>query len=199
MRRGLEGTGVPIFLIRHPEPRGAGGVCYGREDLCVEPESVKAAAAAIRARIPAQVLAHAEFFSSPLSRCRVLARELGAAKPVEIAGDLAEMDFGAWEGKPWDVVPRAELEAWAADVWGYRPGGGECAHMVAARWRRWSAKVRAHGAANVVAVTHAGVIRVALAGQGRVSAAEFAGISIGFGSVHCLEFREAELSACGAP
>ena len=38
---------------------------------------------------------------------------------------LAEMNFGDWEGRPWDSIPRLEIDAWAADVAGYAPPGGE--------------------------------------------------------------------------
>ena len=38
---------------------------------------------------------------------------------------LAELDFGHWEMQSWDGIPRAEVDAWAADVAHYRPGGGE--------------------------------------------------------------------------
>jgi alpha-ribazole phosphatase len=106
------------------------------------------------------------------------------------------MDFGVWQGKPWSAVPRSELDAWAADVWGYRPGGGEGAQRVAQRWRRWSTRIQARDAAIVAAVTHAGFIRVALACEGHVSVDEFAHASIGFGSVHCLELRDIAGRAC---
>jgi broad specificity phosphatase PhoE len=59
--------------------------------------------------------------------------------------------------------------------------------MVAIRWERWLHQVRGGDGADVVAVTHAGVIRVALArgSQGNGSSALEAHIP--FGSVHRLE------------
>ena len=70
-----------------------------------------------------------------MSRCLELARELATPRKPRVSDDLVELDFGAWEGTPWEAVPRDELNAWAADVWGYRPGGGESAAMAAGRWR----------------------------------------------------------------
>jgi broad specificity phosphatase PhoE len=57
--------------------------------------------------------------------------------------------------------------------------------MVAARWRRWAARVTtgiAERGAPVIAVTHAGLIRVALAGACRLGP-ELA-LDVPFGSVH---------------
>ena len=52
---------------------------------------------------------------------------------------LMELDFGAWEGLPWDDVPREALDAWAADPWAFCPPGGETGAALVARIRAfWS-------------------------------------------------------------
>jgi len=173
-----------VFLIRHLEPLGARGRCYGRTDLPPDPAALAAGTASIRARVPAHALEQAPIFTSPLARCRELARRLAAPREPAAAHDLIELDFGAWEGADWDCLPREELDAWARDVWRYRPGGGESADMAAHRWRRWASGLAPCGAAAAVAVTHAGIIRVALACSGRMSPGEAAGAAIAFGSVH---------------
>ena len=49
---------------------------------------------------------------------------------------LAEMDFGAWEGRPWAEVPEAELSAWTDDFADHAPGGtGECVRDFLSRVR----------------------------------------------------------------
>ena len=95
-----------LYLIRHPRPSSAIGLCYGRQDVAVDAESVVHAAAAVRERIPERVLKCAEIFSSPASRCMLLARELAAPREPSIAPDLVEMSFGSWEGQAWERVPR---------------------------------------------------------------------------------------------
>jgi alpha-ribazole phosphatase len=90
-------------------------------------------------------------------------------------------------------VPRAELDAWADDLWSYRPGGGESADMVAARWRRWS-QARLEDGADVIAVTHAGLIRVARACLGQAGLEDLATSRIPFGTVHRLDLSPAELA-----
>jgi alpha-ribazole phosphatase len=189
---------MEIYLIRHPKPRQAEGICYGRTDVPVDPDVLAAAAASLRSHIPAHNLRNAAIFTSPASRCLGLARELAAPREPGIAEELHEMHFGAWEGRPWESVPRVELDAWAAHVWTYRAGGGESAAMAAARWRRWAARVTtgiAERGAPVIGVTHAGLIRVALAGACRLGP-ELA-LDVPFGSVHRLDIDTVDIGAVG--
>jgi|SRR5271155_1906261 len=177
---------MQFYLIRHPRPTEASGRCYGREDLSVDTRSLERAALAVRAQIPHRTLRDAEIFSSPSSRCLVLARELAAPREPIVAAELQEMSFGSWEGQPWQALPREQLDAWAGDVWDYRPGGAESAAMVAQRWKQWSQEVR-RSAETAVAVTHAGVIRVALACAGQLDASRWANTPIEFGGVYCID------------
>ena len=185
---------MQLYLIRHPEPLGARGTCYGRTDLGIEAGSLDRTVAAIRAQIPARVLRQADVFSSPATRCLKLARALAAPRKPVVAEDLWEMNFGSWEGKPWAEIPRDELDAWARDPWGYAPGGAESPSMVARRWRNWSAEVQSAATRAAIAVTHAGVTRVALAS---LNAAGAAAAAVPFGAVVRIDL--AAPAACAAP
>lgn len=73
------------------------------------------------------------------------------------------MDFGAWEGRAWNTLAKSDIDAWTADFAHHAPGGGEpLSHMLGrvARAlhaaRQWSAD---HAGADVVWITHAGVVR----------------------------------------
>ena len=147
---------MALTLVRHTRTLAADGLCYGRSEVALGPD-FPAEAAAIAARLgrPERIVA------SPLVRCRRLAEHLGAAlgAPVAIDDDWREMDFGAWEGRPWSAVPRAGLDAWAADFLEARPHGGESVAMLLGRTPRALAGC---GGCATVAVTHAGVIRAAL-------------------------------------
>jgi alpha-ribazole phosphatase len=177
---------MQIYLVRHPQPSHIEGLCYGRLDVAVEQQMLIAAADSVSAHIPRQMLAGAHVYSSPSSRCLALARHLAAPREPLLAEDLAEMNFGDWEGLAWDAIPRDQMDAWTADVWGYQPGGGESANMVEIRWLRWLDRARRIGIGTVVAVTHAGVIRVALAGLVHPRGVSAIKAHIPFGSVHCL-------------
>ena len=141
-----------LHLIRHPPPSIAPGICYDRLDVSAEIPA--AAIAALRAQLPSGL----PVYSSPLRRCLDLAHRLHPAPVVDAR--LAEMDFGAWEGRSWDAIPRAELDAWAADIAGYAPPGGESPAQLQARALDFVAGLNVPEA---VLVTHAGVIRMLLA------------------------------------
>ena len=160
-----------LHLIRHPKPVIKPGVCYGRHDCSAE--SVEAAALALRAVLPAGL----PVWSSPLIRCRALAEQLHAHPLID--DRLAEMHFGDWEGRRWDDIPRAELDAWAADVAGYAPLGGESPRDLQQRALDFVASLAVPEA---VIVTHAGVIRTLLAHWQGLPPERWTELSIAYGS-----------------
>jgi alpha-ribazole phosphatase len=177
---------MQIFLIRHPRPSGIEGLCYGRLEVSVEQQVLTETAQSVFACIPRTLLATSPVYTSPSSRCLELAQVLADPRQSIPSEDLAEMNFGHWEGTAWDAIPRDQIDAWAADVWGYRPGGGESADMLESRWLRWLGQVRSLDSDTVVAVTHAGMIRVALANSAQPRSVSAIEAHVPFGSVHCL-------------
>jgi alpha-ribazole phosphatase len=172
-----------LHLVRHPRPQVAPGICYGRLDVAAE--SAAAALDRLRAGLPPGL----PVWTSPLRRCLDLAVQLHPSPAVDAR--LAEMDFGAWEGRPWDEVPRAELDAWAADVAGYAPPGGESPRQLQERVLEFVAGL---AVGEAVLVTHGGVIRVLEAHvTGRPIAANLARVA-GYGTVTTLTFREGATS-----
>lgn len=141
-----------LHLIRHPKPQVELGICYGQLDIPAKIET--ADLARLRAELPPGL----PVWSSPLLRCRQLAEQLHS-QPV-IDERLSEINFGDWEGRRWDDIPRHEIDAWAADVVNYAPPGGESPRQLQARARQAIAGIDAPEA---VIVTHAGVIRALLA------------------------------------
>ena len=165
-----------LHLIRHPRPLIAAGICYGRLDISAENATAEAA------RLWSWLPSGLPVWSSPLLRCRVLADELHPQPRIDER--LAEMDFGAWEGRPWDTIPRAELDAWAADVGGYAPPGGESPRELQRRALDFVAGLNVPEA---IIVTHAGVIRVLLAHWRGLSPAEWPRLVFGYGSLTTVE------------
>lgn len=151
-----------LILLRHGEPEGGAGRCYGRLDLAPGPDTP-----ALAARLAAALPPVPRIVTSPLARARALAEALAAARGLALAADprLAELDFGGWEGLSWEAVPRAALDAWAADLLNARPHGGETVAELARRVSAALSDVEAGGGALVV--THMGPIRAALARAGR--------------------------------
>ena len=150
-------SGMALILVRHTRPAVAEGVCYGVTDLDLAP-TFKDEAARVLAALPSAE----RLVTSPLRRCRRLADRIGAARALLPIIDerLREMDFGAWEGVPWASVPRAELDAWAADFLHARPHGGESVHRLHERTEAALADYRQTGLSHII-VTHAGIIKAA--------------------------------------
>jgi alpha-ribazole phosphatase len=147
--------------VRHLRPPAGEGRCYGRTELAPPPFlSPSLPPILLRAGAADRIVA------SPLRRCRALARILGSRLrlPVRLDPDWREIDFGRWEGLPWDEVPRPELDAWAADLMHARPHGGESVAMLLARVRRALRRLAPGG--RTLVVTHAGPIRAALVATG---------------------------------
>ncbi|MEM7768809.1 MAG: alpha-ribazole phosphatase family protein, partial [Pseudomonadota bacterium] len=121
---------MALILVRHTTPAVALGICYGQTDLDVR-ESFPEEAQAVSDALPK----FDRIVTSPLQRCRKLADAMAKASgfPVEQDPRLIEMDFGSWEGTPWSDIPRAELDAWAADFLNARPHGGESVAVLRAR------------------------------------------------------------------
>lgn len=106
-----------LYLVRHPAPAIAPGTCYGRLDLDLGPVG-EAALPHLVAALP-----RLQVWTSPARRCRRLADLLSPTPTIDHR--LRELDFGAWEGLPWDAIPRAALDAWAAAPEAFAPPGGE--------------------------------------------------------------------------
>lgn len=144
-----------LYLIRHPQPAVAPGVCYGSTDLGLADDPARAAAA-LRGLLPAD----APLYSSPLTRCRLLAQALHPAPILDAR--IREIDFGDWEMRAWDAIDRAAIDAWAADPFGFAPPGGEAVAALRARVLDFLAALPG-AAADAVLVAHAGVIKICAA------------------------------------
>jgi alpha-ribazole phosphatase len=151
---------MKLRLLRHPETSAAPGLCYGRTDVPVPPAATQSVAERIARGLPAGIA----LVTSPLRRCAGLAQALSALRPdlqPQFDARLAEMDFGAWEERPWSAIARAEFDAWTRDFADMRAGGSgestrEFMQRVGEAFDAWRG-----GGRDALWVTHAGVIRAA--------------------------------------
>lgn len=119
---------------RHPRPEGVAGRCIGaRSDVPVHWRKAKRLARRIQAHARRHGLPH-RVWTSPLRRCADVGRWLARwGWQHQMSPGLLEMDFGTWDGRPWDQVPKAEIDAWVADFHAFAPSGGESLQQVLAR------------------------------------------------------------------
>lgn len=159
-----------LILVRHPPPLVAPGICYGSTDLDVAPAQLEQTLAALAPQLPADV----PLYSSPLRRCAGLAASLSATPIFDKR--LVEMDFGAWEMRPWDDILRADIDAWAADMVTYQPGGGDSVLRMAARIADFYEDLQRQlgNDGQAIVICHAGAIRLLSARHAGLPPAEMA-------------------------
>lgn len=183
---------MKLWLVRHARPIAADSLCYGRLEIEVDPAQTTELATMLSQQLPQG----AGLRVSPRQRCEKLAQQLCKARPDLIARtdpDLAEMDFGTWEGQRWDALGAAALDAWVQDFGLHRPGGGESVNEVMRRVAHALQRTRAETSAegHAVWLTHAGVIRAVhllLQGVQRLNEArDWPSHTIGYGQIECLE------------
>jgi broad specificity phosphatase PhoE len=152
---------VRLALLRHGDTAwSTAGRIQGRTDV---PLSDAGRATLRTFRLPS-VCREMRVVTSPLARCVETATLIGAPQAAREAR-LAEMSWGAWEGR---VL--AELRVELGDAmreneargWDFRPAAGESPREVAARLRTWLAELVAEQRPTL-AVTHRGVIRAIFA------------------------------------
>ncbi len=162
-----------VILARHGRTSAnASGVLAGRtKGVHLDDQGEKQAAAA-GSRLAE--LALAVIVTSPLERCRETAAAIRNAQrervPVRVEKDVAEVDYGAWTGRPLKELVKEPLwktvQAHPAGV--VFPEGESMARMsarVVAAVRRWDAAVEAeHGPSAVwVLSSHGDPIKAVLA------------------------------------
>lgn len=144
-----------LWCWRHPRAQEQAGCFIGRTDLPVDPRKTKRLAHRIRTCVRQHGLPR-HVWTSPLQRSREVGRWLRRwGFQVTADARLAEMDFGAWDGRPWADIPWSEVQAWEADLLHHRPGGGESLAQLAARVQSW---LQAGDGQPRLAVTHGGWI-----------------------------------------
>lgn len=160
---------MKLWLVRHAQPLVEAGICYGRQNVAADPGTTAQCALALADLLPASV----RVISSPLQRCEQLAHTLQGLRPdLAYKADprLQEMDFGRWEGRAWQAIPQAELEAWTGRFADYAAGdSGESVTEFMARVTSAFDELRGpHDTRqDMLWITHAGVIRaVTLLAQG---------------------------------
>jgi len=180
-RKTTKGEAVQtLYLIRHTTPRIAPGICYGQLDIDVA-DSFAEEANHVQSWLPPLEL----IIASPLLRAQRLAEHLAQAQGRELRVDtrLIEKNFGAWEGRAWDDIARSEIDAWAADVIGYAPPGGESAGQLMQRVQSLLRDVMLLPQRHIAMVAHGGSIRALLSLIAGVKLADTLNWKIEYGAV----------------
>jgi alpha-ribazole phosphatase len=164
-----------LYVVRHA-PVGVKGVCYGQCDVPTTIDDEAASNEIVQQIVGAGVSLEA-VYASHVARTRPLAeavaRHLGI--PAVIDRRIAELSMGAWEGMRFSDIEANDtarywrwMEHWRDEA----PPGGETAAELEERVGAWRREMDHR---EVLAVTHAGVIRVLRAHAEGVGFAEKVG------------------------
>lgn len=179
---------MEIHLIRHTQPDIKPGICYGQTDLSLTEDYLEQFHTVL-----SQVdLSGSMIYSSPLQRCLQLAEFL--SEQSELSPDplkpksaitqdsrLKELNFGSWEMKPWDEIPKKDFDHWAHDYVQIAPPDGESLSTMRARVMSFMSELPD---AKHVIVTHSGVIRILWAHWHQKSIQEAFDQKIEFGQIY---------------
>lgn len=156
-----------LILLRHASVDRSPGVLAGTDDACLNDTGLAQAISwqsIFAANPPAAI------FASPLRRAVQTARlaVTDQSDSVQVRDTLREIHLGTWEGLDREEIERRSPGAWeerGRNFAGFRPEGGESFQDVLDRalpvFREMAARAGTENGP-VLAVTHAGVIRVLL-------------------------------------
>ncbi len=155
---------LTVHFIRHAATDALGLTLSGRMNAALNARGV-AQAKALATRLGGEPID--AVYSSPLDRAQHTARPIAEIKSlaVETAEPLNEIDMGDWTGARFDDLDHApEWAFWNAGRSQHRAPNGESMLEVQARAARWLEQAwRSRGDGAVAAVSHADVIKAALA------------------------------------
>lgn len=186
-----------VLLIRHGHTPTAGRILTGWARGVHLSERGRAEAEDLVRRLEGVPLE--AIYSSPLERCRETAAPLAKARglPVRVRRDLLEVNYGEWSGR--SIRQLARTRAWRAvqrTPSAVRFPGGETLPEVQARAIDAVRDItQAHPDGVVAVVTHADVVRLALAGLLGLPLDLYQRLAVDPGSVSAVAFADAEVRA----
>jgi probable phosphoglycerate mutase len=148
-----------IVFVRHGQTApNREGLLLGRSDPPLTDEGRRQAdrlAARLGALVPALVV------TSPLARALETADAIVevCAAPLEVDDRLVEVDYGAWEARPFAELPRDVVARWRDDA-DFAPPGGESLGSVGRRIAGFCEERL--GEEVIVAVSHVSPIKAAV-------------------------------------
>lgn len=178
---------MKLTLVRHTSLQIASGICYGQTDIDVGASFWNEANQLKMKLVGAQYDA---VYASPLQRCVKLALALDLGEPITDAR-LMELNFGDWETRTWDDIPRDLFDAWAQDYANLAPPKGETFGQLQQRATHFLEELKLQNAGkHVLLVTHGGLIRALLAHVLNMQIKGLFRFNIDYASVTELDFSE---------
>lgn len=148
---------MKLTLVRHTSVDVPKGICYGITDVPL------ASLFSEELKKVRQKLGYKKFdvvYSSPLTRCTSLAREIISDQPIQTDSRLMELDFGDWEMATWKSIYESEAgKEWFSNYVNVRCPGGESFIDLINRGKSFLNDLKSKNLRNAAIFTHAGIIR----------------------------------------
>ena len=149
---------MEVYLVRHTETVCEKGICYGQSNV-----GIRTPYDSVFEAIVNQLPQEAVLYSSPLQRCKILAQHiLENTQIVSVIEDarLMEMNFGDWELKNWNDIPREVLDPWMENFVTVAVPNGESFVDLDNRVQEFLENVTSQAPTiPIIIVAHSGVIR----------------------------------------
>ena len=180
---------MAIVAVRHTTVDVPAGICYGQSDVALSSSFVFEKEQVIRELSTEDFQA---VYSSPLTRCRMLAEYVSKGIPVICDSRLMELNFGIWEGLKWNEINKSdEAKLWFNDWLNIPCPKGESYKQLITRVADFFKQiVKIHSCENVLIVSHGGVIRALSSLVNKTEPKDAFNISIEYGSITKLKINE---------
>lgn len=165
---------MTLYIWRHPQPIAAKGICLGHTDRGVDKRKLNRLANQIERVVRRHHLPKV-IWVSPLQRSLKVGQLLAKCGfDCHVSAELAEIDFGDWDGRPWAQIAKQEIDDWCANFAYFVPDSGENLYQLFTRVEGWLTarnveQIAIDKNASVLAVGHGGWITAAkriIAGEG---------------------------------
>lgn len=185
---------MTLYIWRHPKPIAAEGICIGQTDIGVDRRKLRRLANQIARFVHLHQLPKV-IWVSPLQRSLKVGQILAQRGfQCRVAPELAEINFGEWDGRPWAQIAKQEIDDWCDNFAHFAPDHGESLQQLFDRVEMWLAKRLAEqDNIPILAVGHAGWINAAKmigAGQDVPKIAADWPSSVAYGECSSLTFSE---------
>ncbi len=150
---------MQLTLLRHIQTQAPEGLCYGQSEPPLPDDFEKQHRQLARAL---QKKYKRQIYSSPLSRCALLAQAIAGDQKVLMDERLMELNFGDWEGLHWsEIEQKPEAQAFFDDYLRCAPPGGESFEDLIVRIEAFLRDLKKkHPRQQILVVSHGGPIRV---------------------------------------
>lgn len=183
---------MKIYFIRHTTPNIEPGICYGQADIDVTSSFTHESEKILSTLQQGENTDNYEYiFTSPAKRCYKLARKIQQqhknSTQLFTRQELLEVNFGDWELRAWNDIPRTESQTWMGDFINQRPPNGESLLELQDRVQHFLTELIAMNFDNAIVCTHAGVMRLIAAQYLNIPLSEIFTIKLDYGQIMLLE------------